>query len=72
MTKEEASYLRSLLRTETEKTQAIERKNEELAGFFKHNRKMNGNLCRKLLEVSKRIVRVNESFSFASPKILPG
>ncbi|MGC6767755.1 hypothetical protein [Enterococcus sp. LJL51] len=54
MTKEEADYLRSLLKMETEKTQVIERKNEELAGFFKDNRKMNGNLCRKITRSLKK------------------
>lgn len=54
VTKEEANYLRSLLRMETEKTQALERKNEELAGFFKENRKINGNLCRKLTRSLKK------------------
>lgn len=54
MTKEEASYLYGLLRNETVKAQAIERKNQELAGFFKENNKMNGNICRKITKNLKK------------------
>ena len=60
VTKEEANYLRSLLRMETVKTQALERKNEELAGFFKDNRKMNGNLCRKITSGLKKDQKLQE------------
>jgi len=54
MTKEEASYLYGLLRNKTVEAQSIERKNQELAGFFKENNKMNGNLCRKITKNLKK------------------
>ncbi|GGD02807.1 hypothetical protein [Enterococcus wangshanyuanii] len=54
MTEEEAAYLYGLLKNKTIEAQAIERKNQELAGFFKENNKMNGNLCRKITKSLKK------------------
>ncbi|EFT47189.1 hypothetical protein [Enterococcus faecalis] len=60
LTDKEASYLYNLLRNDTNRNQAIMKKNPTLKGFFCENNSLNGSIQRKISLSSKKAFEKGE------------